>query len=307
MSGACESVGSWCRRTRHAIAGTLADPAVDQQYRAGLLRWEMVVQSLEQEAAWHRQAAHAGAHHPVAAARLLARAREIELEFARFLHAHRKEADAVEPHAFVPSGEHRLPPLPYPYDALEPYIDERTMRLHHDKHHQSYVNGLNRAEKMMARARESGDFDLLRHWEREAAFHGAGHYLHTIFWKIMSPHGERAPRGGLAEQIGRDFGGLDRCTKHLSAAAEQVEGGGWGLLVWAPRPRRLEILQAEKHQNLSQWDVIPLLVLDVWEHAYYLKYNNERRAYIDAWWNVVDWGHVADRYDRARAVVWEPY
>ena len=207
--------------------------------------------------------------------------------------ADRAEMAAERP---VPIGGHRLPPLPYPYDALEPYIDERTMRLHHQKHHASYVDGLNKAEKMMQMARDTNDFELLKHWEREAAFNGAGHYLHTIFWNVMSPDGGGKPSGAIARQIDRDFGSFERFKRHFSAAAEKVEGGGWALLVWSPRSHRLEILQAEKHQNLSQWDVVPLLVLDVWEHAYYLKYQNERRKYIDAWWNTVNWNHVDERF-----------
>jgi Fe-Mn family superoxide dismutase len=207
----------------------------------------------------------------------------------------------------VPIGGHTLPPLPYPYNALEPYIDEATMRLHHDKHHKSYVDGLNKAEKMMAQARASGDFDLIKHWEREAAFNGAGHYLHTIFWNVMAPRAGGKPTGPLAAQIDRDFGSFEAFKKHFSAAAEKVEGGGWAILVWSPRSHRLEILQAEKHQNLSQWDVIPLLVLDVWEHAYYLKYKNERPQYIEAWWNVVNWPHVNERFAAARRLKWQPY
>lgn len=207
----------------------------------------------------------------------------------------------------VPIGKHVLPPLPYPYDALEPHIDEKTMRLHHDKHHRSYVEGLNKAEREMAKARRSGDFSLIKHWEREAAFNGAGHYLHTIFWHNMSPHGGGMPTGAIAREIKRTFGSLQQFKRHFSAAAEHVEGGGWALLVWAPRSHRVEILQAEKHQNLSQQDVIPLLVLDVWEHAYYLKYNNNRKKYIESWWHVVNWDDVNRRYKEARQVTWKPY
>ena len=160
----------------------------------------------------------------------------------------------------VPIGGHTLPPLPYAYNALEPHIDEQTMRIHHDKHHQSYVDGLNVAEKQMQAAREQDNFELIKHWEREAAFNGAGHYLHTIFWDIMSPKGGGMPSGPIAEQIRNNFGSFDAFKRHFSAAAEKVEGGGWAILVWSPRSHRLEILQAEKHQNLSQWDVVPLLV-----------------------------------------------
>lgn len=207
----------------------------------------------------------------------------------------------------VPIGGHRLPPLPYAYNALEPHIDEKTMRIHHDIHHQSYVDGLNKAEKKLEAARKSGDFELVKHWERELAFHGAGHYLHTIFWDIMNPQGGGEPGGELAQQIKKDFGSFDRFKKHFSEAADKVEGGGWAILVWSPRSHRLEILQAEKHQNLSQWDVVPLLALDVWEHAYYLKHQSKRKDYIKDWWNVVYWPAVAERFKHASELKWKPF
>lgn len=207
----------------------------------------------------------------------------------------------------VPIGGHTLPPLPYAYNALEPYISEEIMRLHHDKHHQSYVDGLNKAETEMQKARNRNDYDLIKHWEREAAFHGAGHYLHSIFWEIMSLRGGGEPSGEIGTQIRQDFGSFRKMKGHFSAAAEKVEGGGWALLVWSPRSHRLEILQAEKHQNLSQQDVIPLLVLDVWEHAYYLQYKNERKPYIDNWWNIVNWPAVENRFLHARQLRWQPY
>lgn len=207
----------------------------------------------------------------------------------------------------VPVGGHTLPPLPYAYNALEPYIAEEIMRLHHDKHHQSYVDGLNKAEREMQKARRRNDYELIKHWEREAAFHGAGHYLHTIFWEIMSPDGGGEPGGELAAQIRQDFGSFRKMKEHFSAAANEVEGGGWAFLVWSPRAQRLEILQAEKHQNLSQQDMIPLLVLDVWEHAYYLQYKNERQPYIENWWNVVNWPAVEARYHKAQELRWQPF
>ena len=207
----------------------------------------------------------------------------------------------------VPIGGHTLPPLPYAYNALEPYIDEATMRIHHDRHHRAYVDGLNRAELKLQEARASGQFDLVKHWERELAFNGAGHYLHTIFWNVMSPDGGGRPTGALAAAIDAGFGGFEAFRRQFSAAAEQVEGGGWAILVWSPRSGRLEILQAEKHQNLSQWDVVPLLPLDVWEHAYYLKHQNRRADYIRDWWNVVNWPYVAERFEKASRLRWEPY
>lgn len=200
----------------------------------------------------------------------------------------------------VPIGEHVLPPLPYAYNALEPYIDEKTMRLHHDIHHKSYVDGLNKAEKEMKKARETGNYELIKHWEREAAFNGSGDYLHTIFWNNMKPKGGGQATGAIAEEITKSFGSFDAFKAHFSAAAEKVEGSGWAMLVWSPQAGHLEILQAEKHQNLTQQGVIPLLVLDVWEHAYYLKYNNKRGEYVKAWWNVVNWDDVNKRYAEAR-------
>lgn len=211
--------------------------------------------------------------------------------------------------ASVPVGGHTLPPLPYAYNGLEPYIDEATMRVHHGKHHQSYVDGLNRAETALAEARRTNDFKLVKHWERELAFNGAGHYLHTIFWDAMKPPasgGGGEPSGAIAAAIQTDFGGFQAFKRHFSQAAEQAEGGGWSILVWSPRSGRLEILQAEKHQDLSQWDAVPLLPLDVWEHAYYLKHKNKRADYIKDWWNVVNWPYVNERYAAASRLRWEP-
>ncbi|WP_223702469.1 superoxide dismutase [Sutcliffiella deserti] len=207
----------------------------------------------------------------------------------------------------VPIGEHKLPPLPYSYNALEPYISRDIMELHHLKHHKSYVDGLNKAEKKMQEARETGDFDLLKHWEREAAFHGSGHYLHTMFWDNMSPNGGGQPKGGLMQQINKDFGSYDKFKKHFSEAADKVEGVGWALLVWAPRAHRLEILQTEKQQLFTQWDTIPLLGLDVWEHAYYLQYKTDKKDYINNFWNIVNWRDVEKRYQEASKLKWKSF
>ncbi|MCR8846485.1 DUF2935 domain-containing protein [Paenibacillus sp. SC116] len=208
---------------------------------------------------------------------------------------------------YVPPGGHRLPPLPYPYNALEPYIDTKTMQIHHDIHHKAYVDDLNKTELALVEARRTGNFDQIKALERDLAFNGAGHYLHTIFWDVMSPKGGGEPQGDLRRQIEQDFGSYQAFKQQFSKAAEKVEGGGWAILVWSPRSRRLEILQAEKHQNLSQWDVIPLLVLDVWEHAYYLKHQNKRADYIKDWWNVVYWPAVNERYLKARQLKWAPF
>lgn len=194
---------------------------------------------------------------------------------------------------------HELPPLPYAYNALEPHIDEQTMKLHHDIHHQAYVTGLNNAEAKLAEAREKNDFALVKHWERELAFHGAGHFLHCIFWENMSPNGGGEPSGALAEAITTKFGSFAAFLNQFKAAGTAVEGSGWVILCLNQATHQLEILTAEKHQNLSQWVTAPLLALDVWEHAYYLKYQNKRAAYVEAFTKVINWADVTKRYEKA--------
>jgi superoxide dismutase, Fe-Mn family len=200
--------------------------------------------------------------------------------------------------------KHALPPLPYPYEALEPHIDAQTMKLHHDLHHKSYVDGLNAAEEKLAAARQSGDFAAIKALSRELAFHGSGHFLHSIFWNNMAPAGKGGggqPDGALAEQIHKDFGSFEAFQKQFSAAGTAVEGGGWALLVWqgAPGASKLEILMSEKHQVNTQWTADPILVIDVWEHAYYLKYQNRRAEYVKAFWNVINWKDVGERLAKA--------
>jgi len=194
------------------------------------------------------------------------------------------------------NGEYVLPPLPYAYDALEPYIDEQTMRLHHDIHHNGYVKGLNKATKMVNEAINSDDFSLIKHWERELAFHGSGHFLHTIFWNNMGPkQGKRS--SDFDKQIKKDFGSYENFEKLYASASKSVEGSGWGILGYQPHADKLVVLQAEKHQNQSQWITYPILVVDVWEHAYYLKYQNKRGDYVGAFMNVVNWDDVSQRFE----------
>jgi len=194
---------------------------------------------------------------------------------------------------------HQLPPLPYDYAALEPHIDEQTMRLHHDKHHNGYVVGLNAAEDKLASARESGDFAPIAALERAIAFHGCGHINHCIFWDNMSPNGGGEPTGALAAQIRTDFGDLGKFQAQFTAAATTVEGNGWGVLAWSPQLGKLYTLGMINHQMLGLSGSVPLLMLDVWEHAYYLKYQNQRPGYIKAWWNVVNWKDVDARFEKA--------
>lgn len=207
----------------------------------------------------------------------------------------------------VKPGDHKLPLLPYNYNALEPHISEKIMRLHHDKHHQSYVDGLNRAERALYLV-DNQPINY-KYWLDEQAFNGSGHYLHTIFWFNMSPNGGGAPTPNysISKQIENDFGSFANFKQQFTEAANSVQGSGWATLVWSPRARRLAIQTLEKHQNHALADTIPLLVLDVWEHAYYLQYDNERSKYVQAWWNVVNWDDVDNRFNQSWKLKWKPF
>lgn len=194
-------------------------------------------------------------------------------------------------------GQHLLPPLPYPYNALEPVISRNTLLFHHDHHHLSYVEGLNQAELALAEARNTGDFSMVKHWERELSFHGSGHLLHCLYWTNMASPGtgSEQPFTVSQRQIVKAFGSFEGFKNQFSQAAIEVEGSGWAILAWNPAWGRLEILTAEKHQNLTNWGSIPILVLDVWEHAYYLDYQNRRADYVRRWWSLVHWANVERR------------
>lgn len=199
-------------------------------------------------------------------------------------------------------GEFVLPPLPYAKDALEPHIDAQTMEIHHGKHHAGYVAGLNKALKELANVRAGGDAALVKHWSREVSFHGSGHVNHTLFWHMMAPTGKGGggqPSGTLAKAIERDFGGIDKFTAQFKAAAAQVEGSGWAWLAVEPLSKTLVVIQEEKQQDMMLTGAHPVLGVDVWEHAYYLKYQNKRAGYIDAWMNVANWGFAQELFDRA--------
>ncbi len=199
------------------------------------------------------------------------------------------------------TGKFVLPPLPYAYEALEPHIDAQTMRLHHDIHHLGYVNGLNSALERLGKLR-AGDATVgsVTAISRDLAFHGSGHLLHCIFWTNMTASGSGGqPSDALAAAIKQSFGDMDTMWKHFAAASKGVEASGWGLLVFEPMSRRLMVMQSEKHQNLTAWGVVPLLVLDVWEHAYYLKYQNKRADYVEAFRHIINWKDVSERYAAA--------
>ncbi|MFH0882331.1 MAG: superoxide dismutase [bacterium] len=194
-----------------------------------------------------------------------------------------------------------LPMLPYDYDALEPHYDKETVTLHHDKHHAGYVNGLNAALEKLDAARASGDFAAVKALSKEVAFHGSGHILHSIFWTNMKPGGGGTPKGEIASQIVNDFGSYEAFKKQFLAATNAVEGSGWGILGWHRELGKLLVVQAEIHQNLTVQGIHPVLVCDVWEHAYYLKYQNKRPEWTTTFLeHLVNWDDVNTRYLAAK-------
>ncbi|HEX6988621.1 MAG TPA: superoxide dismutase [Bacillota bacterium] len=201
---------------------------------------------------------------------------------------------------------HELPPLPYDYAALEPHIDEQTMRIHHDRHHAAYVNNLNAALEGQAGLAGKSIEDLLRGIDQvpEAVRtavrnNGGGHANHTLFWEVMKPGGSRQPGGDLAAAIDRAFGSFDQFKEAFSKAAAGRFGSGWAWLV-VDGGGNLKVYSTANQDSPYMEGDVPILGLDVWEHAYYLKYQNRRPDYIQAWWNVVNWDEVGRRYAAAR-------
>jgi superoxide dismutase, Fe-Mn family len=200
-------------------------------------------------------------------------------------------------------GEYVLPPLPYGYDALEPHIDADTMHLHHDKHHAGYVKGLNNTLKELAELDASGTAAppaLLSGLQEDLSFNAGGHFLHYLFWKIMGPNAGGEPSGGIADAIKQQFGSTDAFRTRFAGVAAGVKGSGWAILAYEPIGDRLIMLQAKQHDlQIVPW-AEPILVLDVWEHAYYLKYHNVRSDYVKAWWDVVNWPGADEALSNAR-------
>jgi Fe-Mn family superoxide dismutase len=193
-----------------------------------------------------------------------------------------------------------LPELPYDYAALEPYISGRIMELHHDKHHAAYVAGLNAALTQLEAARAKADFAALPKLEKDLAFNLAGHVNHSVFWQNLTPDSPLEPDGSLAEAITTQFGSFDAFKAQFSAAATSIQGSGWAMLTWEPLAGQLLVNQLYDHQANLSAGLIPLLVLDMWEHAFYLDYLNVKGDYVAAFWNIVNWEDVAARFARAQ-------
>ncbi len=202
-------------------------------------------------------------------------------------------------------GKHELPALPYPYNALEPHIDEQTMRIHHDKHHQAYVDNLNKALESHAELQSKSVEDLLKDLNAvpedirgAVRNHGGGHANHTQFWVSLSKDGGGEPTAKLGDAVKGAFGTFAAFKEQFSKAAMGRFGSGWAWLC-VGKDGKLAVTSTANQDSPISDGMVPLLGLDVWEHAYYLKYQNRRAEYVEAWWNVINWSDVASRFDKA--------
>jgi superoxide dismutase, Fe-Mn family len=199
-----------------------------------------------------------------------------------------------------------LPQLPYGYRDLEPQISEQQLTIHHQKHHQAYVNGANAIlQKVDKSRREGGDLDI-KATLKELSFNIGGHILHSLFWENMAPPGKGGggvPKGALGDAISREFGSFDRFKKEFSQAAVSGEGSAWGALTFDNKTKRPIVMQIEKHNVNVYPDLRILMVLDVWEHAYYLDYKNDRAKFVEGFWNIVNWDMVSKRFEKVERVI----
>ena len=193
-----------------------------------------------------------------------------------------------------------LPELPYDYSALEPHYAAKVLELHHDKHHAAYVKGANTTLEKLAEARAKEDFAAINQLQKNLAFHLSGHVLHSLMWKNLSPHGGGQPEGELAAAINEAFSSFAAMQHQASEAAINIQGSGWSTLAWEPVGRRLVVEQVHDHQGNIGNGTVPLLVLDMWEHAYYLQYKNVKDDWVKAFWKLVNWDDVAGRFASVR-------
>ncbi|WIE74804.1 superoxide dismutase [Curtobacterium sp. MCSS17_007] len=197
-------------------------------------------------------------------------------------------------------AEYTLPELPYDYAALEPHISGKIMQLHHDKHHQTYVTGANTALEQLAEARESGNLANVNKLEKDLAFNLGGHVNHSIFWTNLGPD-TKVPEGELAAAIDEFFGSFEKFQAQFSAVATGIQGSGWSVLAWDQVGQKLTTFQLFDQQSNVPLGVVPIFMLDMWEHAFYLDYLNVKADYVKAVWNIVDWENVAARFANAKS------
>ncbi len=196
-------------------------------------------------------------------------------------------------------GNFALQPLPYGENFLEPSMDEETLHLHYTFHHGDAVKAANKDLAMVKKAIDENSLDTVDYWTKKLSFHLSSHILHTIFWTNLTNR-KSEPTGDLLKQIELDFGTFDKLKLLISKTSKGVDGNGWGILGYQPYTGKLTILQCENHEKLTQWGVIPILVIDVWEHSYYLKYRNRRAEFVDNLFPVINWDNVAERFNAAR-------
>lgn len=195
-----------------------------------------------------------------------------------------------------------LPELAYDYSALEPHYSAKLLELHHGKHHAAYVKGANATLEKLAAAREAGEYDSLNQLQKSLAFHVSGHVLHSLLWRNLSPHGGGEPDGELRAAIEEFFGTMEALRRQMTAAAVQLQGSGWGVLAWEPMGRRLVVEQVHDHQGNIGNGTVPLLAIDMWEHAYYLQYQDVKADWVKAFWKLADWQDVARRFAAVRTL-----
>lgn len=193
-----------------------------------------------------------------------------------------------------------LPMLPYGYDALEPLLTRELLELHHGAHHAAYVKGANDTLEKLDDARRSKKYEHIGQLEKSLAFNVSGHVLHSLLWKNLTPRGGGEPATDMATALAADFGSFAAFKEQLTAAASSVQGSGWGALSWEPLGKRLLVEQVFDHQGNAGNGTLPILVIDMWEHAYYLQYRNKKAAWLDAFWQLVNWPDVAARFDKVR-------
>ncbi len=195
-------------------------------------------------------------------------------------------------------GNFALQPLPYAESFLEPVMDQETLHLHYTFHHGDAVKAANKDLQMIRQAIDQNNLDTVDYWTKKLSFHLSSHILHTIFWTNLT-NKRSDPSGALLRQIEKDFGSYEKLKMLLAKTAKGVDGNGWGILGYQPYTQKLSVLQCENHEKLTQWGVIPLLVIDVWEHSYYLKYRNRRAEFVDSLFPTINWDNVAERFNLA--------
>ena len=198
-------------------------------------------------------------------------------------------------------AEYTLPDLPYDYSALAPHISAQITELHYTKHHQTYVNSLNQVLEQLAEAREKESFGSLPGLEKTLAFNLGGHVNHSIWWPSLSPDGGDKPDGELAAAIDEFFGSFDAFQKQFTANATSIQGSGWSILAWDTLGQRLNLFQLYDQQGNIPAAQVPIVLIDMWEHAFYLDYKNVKPDYVKAWWNIVNWADAQRRFAAARS------